>query len=325
MLAYWLAEHHEEVTHAAEAAHGAAEHAEAHGSKVPELPNLLGVVHHALYKLSPDTAHQMDAFAERLGFSDPLGTPFTALETAVFGFVVVAFLIIFFLIARSKLQVRPVQGKKMAGTALLAEILYVFFEDFFGQIMDKKAVRQHLWFIGTLFIYIFCCNTLGLLFLGKAPTANLSFNLALAACVFVYVHGRAILISPVGYLKHFPGALPTMKEMGGMGLFLIPFLALLFTIIHVMELMIQPASLSLRLYGNLLGKDVLLGVFSSLLPYVPLHTPFMLLGLLLGTIQALIFSLLAAVYIMMWEPHTDHGHDEHHDHEGQHAHAGGHA
>ncbi len=69
-------------------------------------------------------------------------------------------------------------------------------------------------FVGTLFIYIFCCNSFGLVFLGKAPTANLSFNLGMAVLVFLYVHITGISRSPLGYLKHYPGALPTIKELG---------------------------------------------------------------------------------------------------------------
>ncbi len=105
------------------------------------------------------------------------------------------------------------------------------------------------------------------------------------------------------------------------GSLLIGFMAILFVIIHIMEAIIQPVSLSLRLFGNILGKEVLLGVFGSLLVIgastswggvaLPLHTPFLFLGLLLGAIQALIFSLLSAVYIMLWLPH-EHEHAEGH-------------
>jgi len=55
---------------------------------------------------------------------------------------------------------------------------------------------------------------------------------------------------------------------------------------------------------------VLLGVFGGLIPWLPLRTPFLFLGLLLGGIQALIFSLLTAVYITLWQPH-EHHHEEH--------------
>src|SRR5690606_1246880 len=98
MLALWLAEHGEDAHHAADAAHHAAEHAH-HGSKVPELPNLLGVVHNILYGTNPELATKLDNFAAKIGLADPNGTPFTALETLIFAAVVIIALIIFFVSA----------------------------------------------------------------------------------------------------------------------------------------------------------------------------------------------------------------------------------
>jgi F-type H+-transporting ATPase subunit a len=299
-------------------AHGMDEtgHAEEHhagGAKVPELPNILGVIHGALH--GTDAGHAMDDFAAKTGLQDPMGTPFTALETVLSALLVIVLLSVFFIGTRGKLRVAPPAGGRLSRRAMLAEIIVSFFEDFFSGIVGKESVRRHLPFLGTLFIYIFVCNTLGLIFLGKAPTANLSFNAGMAILVFLYVHGGAIAKSPLGYLRHYPGSLPTVKELGGMGYVLIPFMAILFTVIHVLEAFIQPMSLSLRLFGNVLGKDVLLGVFGGLAPYVPLHTPFLFLGLLLGGIQALIFSLLTAVYVTLWEPHDHHADDHGHDHD----------
>jgi len=72
-------------------------------------------------------------------------------------------------------------------------------------------------------------------------------------------------------------------------------------------------SLSLRLFGNILGEDVLIGIFAGLgvavvaflkLPVgLPLHLPFILLALLMSTVQALVFTLLSTVYIMQVLPH----------------------
>ncbi|MEZ5337662.1 MAG: F0F1 ATP synthase subunit A [bacterium] len=314
-----------------DADHGGGHEAEHHhGPKVPELPNLLGVVHNYAYlvETKPEyaslknpftgTVMQVDHFAKGLGLDDSNGDHFTAFETIIFGFVVVIALCAFFIGASRQLKVRAEKGQKLNGKAMFTEIVYTFLEDFFAGIVGRDSVRKHLPLIGTLFIYILCCNTFGLLWLGKAPTANLSFNLAMAAIVFLYVHGTAIMKSPAGWLAHFPGSLPSPKEMGGLAYVLAPILAVLFTVIHIMELFIQPASLALRLYGNVLGKDVLLGVFGGLIPYFPTHAPFLFLGLLLGAIQALIFSLLSSVYILMWEPH-EHHHDDHHEHAGAHA------
>jgi len=318
MLAWWVAEHHEEV---ADAAHGVAEHGgdAAHhgGALVPELPNLLGVFHHALAVKAPGTADSLDNMASALGLSDPMGTPFTALETLVFAALIILGLSIFFIGGYYRLRKSPKDGK-LSKRALFNEIIVVFFDDFFGQVMGKGEGRKHLSFIGTLFIYILVCNCLGLVWLGKAPTANLSFNLGMSVLVFFYVHFTGISRNFGGYLKHYPGDLPSVKDlgMGCLGYPLVGFMAILFTIIHLLEAIIQPISLALRLFGNVLGKDVLLGVFGALvlIPIYgaiavnfPLHTPFLFLGLLLGAIQALIFSLLSAIYITLWLPHEEHG------------------
>ena len=320
MLA-WLAGHSEEAAEAAGTVHEAAQNGAGHAEQhIPELPNLLGVIHHILAEKAPGVADTLDNFARAVGFNDPLGSPFTALENVVFALLVIIGLSLFFISGYLRLRKSP-KGGRLSKRALFSEIIVVFFDDFFGQILGSKEGRKHLSFIGTLFIYIFVCNSLGLVFLGKAPTANLSFNIGMAILVFAYVHLTGISRSPIGYLKHYPGELPTIKELGlgCLGYPLIGFMAVLFTVIHIMEMLIQPVSLSLRLFGNILGKDVLLGVFGSLMVInfgaglalaFPWHTPFLFLGLLLGTIQALIFSLLSAVYITLWLPHEDHG-EEH--------------
>jgi F-type H+-transporting ATPase subunit a len=274
---------------------------------IPELPNAVGLIEKSLPHA---TAEKWNDFAAKLGFSDPMGTPFSAFENVIFMLIAIVGLSWFFISASKRIRVKP-EGK-LSRRATFAEIVVLFFEDFFGAILGREHVRQHLPLVGTLFIYILTLNSMGLIFLGKAPTANLSFNLGIALCVFVYVHAFAIKKSPAGYLAHYPGNYPSMKElgMGPIGGLLIGFIIILFTIIHVMEAFIQPVSLSLRLFGNLLGKDVLLGVFGGLIPWLPLHTPFLFLGLLLGAIQALIFSLLTAVYITLWQPH-EHHHEEH--------------
>lgn len=303
----------------AAAEHAAASHeagGEEHGgSKIPELPNLLGTVHNILHATSPETAEKMTEIAKSTGLNDPMGDAFTAVETLLASWLVIALLVGFFYSCYKRLSHDPRAAGRISKRAMFAEVVVLFFEDFFAQIFGKADVRKHLPFVGTLFIYILCCNNLGLVFLGKAPTANLSFNLGMAILVFGYVHGSAILKNPLGWLAHFPGALPTAKElgMGPMSYVLIGFMGTLFVIIHIMEMFIQPVSLSLRLFGNLLGKDVLLGVFGGLIHYVPLQTPFLFLGLLLGSVQALIFSLLSAVYITLWQPHEHHHEEQGHE------------
>jgi len=320
MLAWWLVE-----TGDAAPVTGESGQPEA---KTPELPNIFGVVHDALLGNSGthSAVEGFDNSLAGLGFHDPMvkdpgESAFSAFGNIAFAFIYIALIIGFLLAGYKRIKRSPKEGN-LSRRALLLEIIVLFFDDFFSSVLvDKTERRKHLAFVGTLFLYIFVCNTMGLIWLGRAPTANLSFNAGLAVIVFFYVHITAISRSPVGYLKHFPGSLPTIKEMGPMGYAMIPFLAILFIFIHISEVFIQPISLALRLFGNMLGKEVLLGAFAGLITVsmvsIPLHTPFLFLGLLLGTIQALIFSLLTAVYISMWLPH-DHAHE--HAPEAGHAH-----
>ena len=72
-------------------------------------------------------------------------------------------------------------------------------------------------------------------------------------------------------------------------------------------------SLSLRLFGNILGEDSLIAAFVGLgilaLSFIhspiglPIQLPFFLLSMLLGTIQALVFTLLTTIYISLMLPH----------------------
>ena len=88
------------------------------------------------------------------------------------------------------------------------------------------------------------------------------------------------------------------------------------------DLIIKPGSLALRLFGNIFGEDVLLGsmlmlgismlAFTHLPVGIPLHLPFLFIALLASTIQALVFTLLSAIYIYLALPHHD---DEEHEEE----------
>jgi F-type H+-transporting ATPase subunit a len=80
----------------------------------------------------------------------------------------------------------------------------------------------------------------------------------------------------------------------------------------------RPLTLALRLFGNIMGEDILIAAFAVLgitvLAIVkspvglPLQVPFMFLALLTSFLQALVFTLLSSVYILLSVPHTDEKH-----------------
>ena len=90
-------------------------------------------------------------------------------------------------------------------------------------------------------------------------------------------------------------------------------------VIHIIGELAKPLSLSLRLFGNITGEDILIFIFVGLgvgmlsfshLPIgVPLQVPFYFLALLTGFIQALVFMLLSTIYFAMMLPHDE---EEHH-------------
>ena len=201
-----------------------------------------------------------------------------------------------------------------AGLQNFAEWLVAGIHDFAIGILGPDG-RRYVPFLGSLFLYIVAMNWLGLIPGLKSPTSNLNTTVALALIVFVYVQFIGITRLGIGgYLFHFAGQ---PRDLIGWGTAIVLFP------IEIMGELIKPISLSCRLFGNILGEDMLLAVFVGLgllvLSFVhspigvPLQLPFMFLSLLMSVIQGLVFSLLSTIYILMMLPH-----DEHHG-----AHAGG--
>ena len=118
-------------------------------------------------------------------------------------------------------------------------------------------------------------------------------------------------LGPVKFFLHLAG---DPKDV--VGWCLVPLMLPL----HIIGEFAKPVSLSLRLFGNILGEDVLIGVFAGMgvallafakLPIgIPLHLPFIMLALLMSTVQALVFTLLSTTYIMQVLPHDEHDEDE---------------
>jgi F-type H+-transporting ATPase subunit a len=169
-------------------------------------------------------------------------------------------------------------------------------------------------FIGTLFLYIFFMNLAGSFPFLKSPTNSWNTTLGLAICVFLYVQGVGIRNNGIGgYFYHLMGS-PNDVISWVMTPLMFP--------LHVLGEFIKPVSLSLRLFGNIFGEDLLVAAFVGMGVIVgnfihspigvPLHFPFLFLQLLTDIVQALVFSLLATIYIFLMLPHEEHAHAEQH-------------
>jgi len=190
-----------------------------------------------------------------------------------------------------------------------AEALIEGMYNFIYSIMGKEA-RRYIPFLGTLFFYILVMNWMGLVPGLHSPTTGKEITLSMAAIVFLYAQWTGIRrLGVLGYLDHLAG-----QPRDAVTWALVPLMFLL----HLVGELVKPVSLGLRLFGNITGEDTLVAVFVGLgitlmalfgSPVgLPLHAPFILLGLLLSTIQALVFTLLSTIYILMMLPHEEHEH-----------------
>jgi len=185
-------------------------------------------------------------------------------------------------------------------------------DNFIGGVLGPEG-RRFVPFLGTLFLYIYFQNVFGLIPLMFTPTSMIESTASLAICVFLYVQWTAVRMNGVvGYLRHLAG---DPQDLTGwlMSPLLFP--------LHVIGELARPLSLSLRLFGNMMGEETLIAVFIGLgitvlsfthLPIgVPLQVPFMFLALLTTLIQALVFTLLSTIYFALVLPHSHHDEEAH--------------
>ena len=138
--------------------------------------------------------------------------------------------------------------------------------------------------MATIFLFILVSNLIGLIPGCFSPTANLNTTLALALCTFVLTHVIGIRYHGVKYIKHFCGPV----------WWLIPLMLPIELIGHLARIM----SLSVRLFGNIFGKEMVLAILFGLAGLYLAPLPIMFLGILVCFIQALVFMLLSIMYFV---------------------------
>ena len=136
--------------------------------------------------------------------------------------------------------------------------------------------------LGGLFLFIAVQNILGLIPACDAPTANINTNIGMALFVFLYYNYQGIKRWHGHYIHHFMGPM----------LPLAPFMMILEFISHLA----RPLSLTLRLFGNIRGEEIVLLLFFLMAPLVS-TLPIYFLFLLAKVLQAFIFYMLALIYL----------------------------
>lgn len=156
-----------------------------------------------------------------------------------------------------------------------------YLDNFFTDILGKKHARKYLFFLASLFVFIIFSNYSGLIpGVGtfrwfKAPTSSLSVTLGLSVCTFFFIHISGIRMGFKHYIRHF--------------------LTLIAPLI-ILDEFIKPASLALRLFGNIFGEETVLENFYHLLP-IGAPVIMMALSLIFCAIQAMVYTMLTASYL----------------------------
>ena len=168
-----------------------------------------------------------------------------------------------------------------SGVQNLMEVIITGISGLIEETMGEEG-KAYFPLIATFALFILVCNLIGLIPGFYPPTADLNTNAALALTVFVLTHIVGFRKHGFAYVKHFMGP--------------ILWLAPLMFVIEVISHIARPLSLTLRLFGNMYGHEIVLMIFLALVPlFLPI--PMMLMGVLIAFIQTFVFTLLAMIYI----------------------------
>jgi len=214
----------------------------------------------------------IDSFLEMLGMAHPADY-----HHITYMWFVMVVLIICSLVLAKGLELIPKKGQNFL------EVIVDSLEDFVVDITGPEG-KAFFPFLATLFLFILVSNLIGLAPGFFSPTANLNTTLALALCTFVYTHIIGIKYHGAKYIKHFLGPV----------WWLAPLIFPIELIGHFARVM----SLSVRLLGNIFGKETVLTTLFLLAGLYMAPLPILFLGILVSFIQALVFMLLSTIYFV---------------------------
>ncbi len=209
----------------------------------------------------------------------PVSIPFTNIsfnivitEVIVTSWVIMALLILWAYLATRKMKAVP------TGLQNSAEIVVETVNNFVKNLMGEHHYRTYAPYIGTLGLYLVFSNTLGALFFTKPPTRTFAIPVALAIMTIVLVIASSIRYRGFkGWVKSLFEPIPIM----------FPF--------NLLEYIIKPLSLCMRLFGNILGAYILM----EMLIHIPVAPSIASLyfDLFDGGLQAFVFVLLTTLYV----------------------------
>lgn len=205
------------------------------------------------------------------------GTDVYLTQTVVTTWVIIAALFIFAFIVRIKLNNFT---EKPTGFQNIIEAMVEFFHNFVVGSMGERYSYFENWFFG-VFAFILFSNISGLLGF-RPPTADLATTAAATAATFFLIHFMGIFTQKGGYFKSYLEPIPLMLPM------------------NIISELSTPISLSFRLFGNILGGFIIMGMVYSLPIYFKVAIPAVLhvyFDLFAGCLQTVIFVMLSMTFI----------------------------
>ncbi len=212
----------------------------------------------------------------------------------------------------------------------ILETLYQYFDTV---TQDRKKTIRFLPLVGTLFLFILVSNWIGLLpgigsigrhlmhngeleIIPLFRPANTDLNMTLAMSLISVITSHVLGVVTIGALKYANkfiklGDLWHAVRSGKPMNILVGIIEFFVGLLEIVSEVAKLLSLSLRLFGNIFAGEVLLTVLAGILPFV-LPLPFLALEIIVGIVQATVFSMLTLVYLTVATTEVHSIHDEQH-------------
>ncbi|WP_319408692.1 F0F1 ATP synthase subunit A [uncultured Desulfosarcina sp.] len=193
----------------------------------------------------------------------------------VYSWVLMAILIIAGALATKTISMIPGKAQN------LFEVVVSGIEEFMVETAGEEA-RWLFPLAATIFLYIFIGNLIGIVPGFFPPTANLNTTASCAIVVVVFTHIIGIKYHGAKYIKHFMGP--------------VWWMAPLIFIIEIIGHLARILSLSFRLFGNMMGHEIVLAILFGLAGAFFAPLPIMALGIFVSFVQGFVFFLLSIIY-----------------------------
>lgn len=193
----------------------------------------------------------------------------------IYAWVVIALIVGLGALAAKGIQMVPTKAQNVS------ELIVSGMEEFMVDITGEEG-RWLFPLAGTVFLYVFIGNLVGLVPGFFPPTANLNTTASIALVVFTFTHVIGIKYHGAAYVKHFMGPVWWMSP--------------LIFVIEIIGHFARILSLSFRLFGNMMGHEIVLAILFGLAGAFFAPLPIMALGIFVAFVQAFVFFLLSIIY-----------------------------